>query len=112
MISTQKYKHFIPSLLALSVASVFSASAMSQDVDVEEKALEKISVVGTHIKGGQVAEALAVSVISAEDIGTLGIDSIDDLLQLIPENGQNFFSEAENISGGVNAARGDIGTYN
>ncbi len=112
MPSTHKYKRFIPSLLALSVASVFSSSAMAQDVGVEEQAVEKISVVGTHIKGGQVAEALAVSVISADDIGTLGIDSIDDLLQLIPENGQNFFSEAENIAGGVNAARGDIGTYN
>ena len=31
---------------------------------------------------------------------------------MIPENGQNFFSEAENISGGVNSARGDVGAYN
>jgi len=42
----------------------------------------------------------------------LGIDSGDELMQLIPENGQNFFSEAENISGGVNSARGDIGAFN
>ncbi len=86
------------------------ANAQSQD-DTDED-VEKITVVGSNIKGGAVAEALAVSVISGEDIGNLGLESLDDLLQLIPENGQNFFSEAENISGGVNAARGDIGTYN
>ena len=115
MISTQKNKRFMPTLLALSPATAFSSMANAQEevgVDVEESKVEKISVVGTHIKGGQVAEALAVSVISAEEIGNLGIDSLDDLLQLIPENGQNFFSESQNIGGGVNAARGDIGTYN
>jgi iron complex outermembrane receptor protein len=97
------------------MASIFSLSTFAQEAttnDDEEKDIEKIQVIGSHIKGGQVAEALAVTVIGSEIIGTLGIDSIDDLLQLIPENGQNFFNEAENISGGVNAARGDIGTYN
>jgi iron complex outermembrane receptor protein len=103
---------FTPKLLAVTIASMFACSVAAQDTASEEEKIEKISVVGSHIKGGQVAEALAVSVITAEDIGNLGIDSIDDLLQLIPENGQNFFNEAENISGGVNAARGDIGTYN
>ncbi|WP_371194905.1 TonB-dependent receptor domain-containing protein [Glaciecola sp. SC05] len=103
---------FLPKLLAVSIASVFTCSTMAQEATNTEEKVEKISVVGSHIKGGAVAEALAVSVISAEDIGILGIDSIDDLLQLIPENGQNFFSESQNIGGGVNAARGDIGTYN
>jgi iron complex outermembrane receptor protein len=111
----RKPKHtFIPKLLSLSIASILSCTALAQEnqLDQAEEAIEKIAVVGTHIKGGKVAEALAVSVISAEDIGRLGIDSIDELLQLIPENGQNFFSEAANISGGVNSARGDVGTYN
>ena len=103
---------FIPKLLAASIASVFAYSALAQEPLDPEEQVEKISVVGSHIKGGAVAEALAVSVISAEEISVLGIDSIDDLLQMIPENGQNFFSESQNIGGGVNAARGDIGTYN
>jgi iron complex outermembrane receptor protein len=113
---TQKKNYrFTPTLLSLTMASIFSLSTFAQEAttnDDEEKDIEKIQVIGSHIKGGQVAEALAVTVIGSEIIGTLGIDSIDDLLQLIPENGQNFFNEAENISGGVNAARGDIGTYN
>jgi len=112
MPTPRNHRRFTPKLLAVTIASMFACTVAAQQTPVEEEEVEEISVVGTHIKGGQVAEALAVSVISAEEIGTLGIDSIDDLLQLIPENGQNFFSEAENISGGVNAARGDIGTYN
>ncbi len=101
--------------LAVSMAlgaNIHYANAQQNQDNNSEEDVEKITVVGSNIKGGAVAEALAVSVINSEEIGNLGIESLDDLLQLIPENGQNFFSEAENISGGVNAARGDIGTYN
>nr|WP_297347926.1 TonB-dependent receptor [uncultured Glaciecola sp.] len=109
-----KLASFTPKLLSLAIASVLSISAFAQEAEVnkDDKDIEKIQVIGSNIRGGQVAEALAVSVIDSETIGELGIDSLDDLLQLIPENGQNFFNEAENIGGGVNAARGDIGTYN
>jgi outer membrane receptor protein involved in Fe transport len=109
-----KSPSFTPKLLSLAMASIFSLSSFAQEAPTndDEEEVEKIQVVGSHIKGGQVAEALAVSVIGAEAIGSMGIDSVDDLLQLIPENGQNFFNEAENIGGGVNAARGDVGTYN
>ncbi|MFT7415962.1 MAG: iron complex outermembrane receptor protein, partial [Glaciecola sp.] len=109
-----KLATFTPKLLSLTIASVLSISAFAQEAEVkkDDKDVEKIQVIGSNIRGGQVAEALAVSVIDAEAIGELGIDSLDDLLQLIPENGQNFFNEAQNIGGGVNAARGDIGTYN
>lgn len=118
--NTPKFNTFRKGLsvskLSLAVALAVSTNVYAQQtptpVDPDDETVEKISVVGSNIKGGPVAETLAVSVIGAEEIGQLGIDSVDDLLQLIPENGQNFFSEAENISGGVNAARGDIGTYN
>ena len=101
------------SLLACSVSLAMTGNVYAQQANTKkEQEVEKIQVVGSHIKGGQVAEALAVSVVDDEAIAEFGIDSVDELLELIPENGQNFFSEAENISGGVNAARGDIGTYN
>lgn len=109
-------KHSCPSFklsaLSILIASCLSAPVLAQDNTASTEAVEKVTVVGSHIKGGQVAEALAISVLGAEDIDILGIDSLDDLLSSIPENGQNFFSEAENISGGVNAARGDVGAYN
>ncbi|GAC15322.1 TonB-dependent receptor domain-containing protein [Aliiglaciecola lipolytica] len=106
-------RFFKPNLLSFTIAALMTMPVAAQQTETEDpKNVEKIQVVGTHIKGGQVAEALAISVLDADAIGSLGIDSIDDLLQVIPENGQNFFNEAENIGGGVNAARGDIGTYN
>lgn len=112
-------KRFKPSQAALSVksaliigASLTAPQLYSKDNDTKEIEVEKITVVGSQIRGGAISEALAVSIISAEDIESLGIDSADELMSLIPENGQNFFNEAENISGGVNSARGDIGAFN
>lgn len=80
--------------------------------DDEEALLEEVIVTGTQIKGAAISEALAVSVFSEVDIEAMGISSGDELLDSITEQGQNFQSEAENISGGVNSVRGDIGAFN
>ncbi|MDG0980244.1 MAG: TonB-dependent receptor, partial [Halieaceae bacterium] len=85
---------------------------LAQDEAPATKDLEEIVVVGSQIKGASITEALAVTVVSAEDIEIMGVDSGDELMALIPENGQNFFNEAENISGGVNSSRGDVGAFN
>ena len=85
------------------------ASAAGDD---EEGTLEEVIVVGSQIKGARISAALSVSVITADDIEMLGISSGDELLQAMPEQGQNFLNEAENISGGVNSVRGDIGAFN
>ncbi|MEM9301034.1 MAG: TonB-dependent receptor [Pseudomonadota bacterium] len=101
---------FVAIVLGLSGATALAQDSATDGDDVAE--IEEVVVVGTHIKGAQISDALAVSVLSAEDIEILGIDSGDELLDLLPENGNNFFNEAENISGGVNSARGDIGAFN
>ena len=80
--------------------------------ETDELALEEVVVTGTQIKGAAISEALSVSVISAEDIDAFGISSGDGLLESMTEQGQNFQSEAENIAGGVNSVRGDIGAFN
>ncbi len=100
-------KRFTRSALAIAVAMSAGATMAQDETDIEE-----IIVVGSQIRGATISEALAVSVINAEDIEIMGVDSGDELLALIPEHGQNFFSEAENISGGVNSGRGDIGAFN
>jgi iron complex outermembrane receptor protein len=106
-------RKFLATSIAIAlVSSLGHFDLVAQENSEYEEDVEKISVVGTQIRGGKMSEALAVSVIGQEDIAELGIDSGDELLDLIPENGQNFFNEAENISGGVNAARGDIGAFN
>ena len=101
-------------VLAASVATVGTAAfaAEQEEPRQAEPAIEEIVVTGTHIRGADIGGVLPVSVFNADDIDASGVDSGDELLQLLPEQGQNFFNEAENISGGVNSARGDVGAFN
>jgi len=100
------------SVLLTASSMILAITALPAGAQEEDEPVEEIVVTGSQIKGAKITDALAVTVLNAEEIGMLGIDSGDELMQLIPENGQNFFSEAENISGGVNSARGDIGAFN
>ena len=106
----QRDRH--PQLILAAGAVALALSGSAAWAEEESGVIEEVVVTGTQIRGANIAEALAVSVVTAEDIDALGIDSGEELLALIPENGQNFFNEAENISGGVNSARGDVGAYN
>ena len=99
---------------SLACGSAFAQAinqADNQGNDPDE-AVEEIVVTGSQIRGAKINDALPVSVVSADDIEALGVESGDQLLEFMAEQGQNFFSEAENISGGVNSARGDIGAFN
>jgi iron complex outermembrane receptor protein len=95
-----------------AVAGTALAQQAGQQPAKQPVKLEEVMVTGTQIKGALISEALPVSVVGSETIEAFGIDSGDQLLDLIPENGNNFFNEAANISGGVNSARGDIGAFN
>ena len=79
---------------------------------IADDEVEEVVVTGSQIKGAKITGALPVSVISNADIEAIGVDSGDDLLENIVEQGQNYFTEAEDASGGVNASRGDMGAYN
>jgi iron complex outermembrane receptor protein len=108
-------KHGLPRKIAFSalLLSVAAGSAFAQeDSAVGDKQIEEVVVVGSQIKGASISEALAVSVVTAADIEALGIDSGDELLDMMAEQGSNFFSESENTGGGVNSARGDVGAFN
>lgn len=95
--------------LLLSVGNVY---AQEDAASTSSDEVEEITVTGSQIKGAKITGSLPVSVIAFEDIEALGIDSGEELLENIAENGMNLFNEAENASGGVNAARGDMGAYN
>ena len=90
--------------LATLASTVYSAD--------DESAVEEVVVTGSQIKGAKITGALPVSVITGIDIEAIAADSGDDLLESIAEQGQNYFTEAEDASGGVNASRGDVGAYN
>jgi outer membrane receptor protein involved in Fe transport len=99
-------------LLAILILPFAAAPVGAQDESEDEELLEEIVTVGSQIKGADIADALAVSVVTADDIEALGVSSGDELLDFMAEQGQNFQSEAQNIGGGVNAARGDNGAFN
>ncbi|URQ64912.1 Plug domain-containing protein [SAR86 cluster bacterium] len=93
-------------LLILFLATfTFLTNAQEADNDVEE-----VVVVGTQIKGAQINEALPVSIVTAEDIADLGIDSGDELIESLPEQGINQFDETGD-TGGVNGVRGDASSF-
>ncbi|MEJ2129212.1 MAG: TonB-dependent receptor [Woeseiaceae bacterium] len=90
-----------------------SGTALAQDDESDdEEQIEEIVTVGSQIKGADIRDALAVSVVTAAEIEELGVDSGDDLLEFMAEQGQNFFSNADTFAGSVNSARGDVGAYN
>ena len=102
-------------MLTLAAATPLFAQTESEQGDQSDQEagdIEEVVVTGSQIRGAAINDALSVSVISSEDIEALGLTSGDELLDAMPEQGQNFFNEAENISGGVNSARGDIGAFN
>ena len=96
-------------LVPWALLSMTASIALAQQDDAEP--IEEITVTGTQIKGAKISDALAVSVVTTEDIEILGVESGDELLAAIPEMGQNFFSEMD-TAGGVNSARGDVGAIN
>lgn len=97
---------WLPGLLLLLWNPAASATEST------EEPIEEVVVVGTQIKGAQIRDALPVTLVSQADIEALGVNSGDELLEFLTEQGQNYFSESENISGGINSARGDIGAFN
>jgi outer membrane receptor protein involved in Fe transport len=109
-------------LFSLAPVTALAADDQAQDTGADAAAgvdtgdsegpIEEVTVVGSQIKGAAISDALSVSVIDAIDIEAMGIGSGDELLDYMPEMGQNTFNEAEVHSGGVNAVRGDVGAFN
>ena len=94
----------------LSLVLLMPFALIAQDNSDSE--VEEVVVVGSQIKGAKITGVLPVTIMSAEDVDVLGIDSGDELLENMVEQGNNYFNESEETSGGVNAARGDVGAYN
>ncbi len=98
--------HSIVSQLLLSTALIdMGATAYAQDAEDDE-----IIVVGTQIKGSDIAGILPVTLLDTIDIEVTGAVSGDELLASIPQLGDVTFREA-NFTG-VNGARGDVGSVN
>lgn len=105
-----------PRLLTLCVTAAlaglsFTSKAQSDAAD-PESSIEKINVIGSNIKGMAVAGTLPVTELNIEDIETTGAIDGDELLRAIPQIGAVGFTSTRGGNTGVNAARGDVGSFN
>jgi outer membrane receptor protein involved in Fe transport len=98
-------------LAALTAQSTLIQQAYAEEAKATEKSVERISVIGSHIKVNHDTGALPVTAISAEDIENSGALSGAELLAEIPQQGDVAFNSSRSV-GGVNDARGDVSSYN
>lgn len=97
--------------------SMIATTAGAQEVagsngDAEEPVLEEVIIVGTQIKGVDIAGALPVTQLDRSDISATGALDGDELLRSIPQIGSVGFGASRGGITGVNAARGDVGSVN
>ena len=95
-------------LVLLMCAVVFSVNSQES---ADSNDVEEVVVTGTQIKGARINEALPVTVITADDIDDRGVNSGDELLATLTEQGVNQFNDVGSNGGGVNASRGDVGAF-
>ncbi len=95
-----------------------AASAGAQDAappqtaaDVQDATPEEIVVIGSQIRGADVAGALPVTVFNEQDIDAIAPTSGDELFRAIPQAGDVAFNESRD-AGGINDARGDVASIN
>lgn len=72
---------------------------------------DEIVVIGSQIKGADVAGNLPVTVFNEQDIDAIAATSGDDLFRAIPQAGDVAFNESRD-AGGINDARGDVASIN
>ena len=77
-------------LVLLMCAVVFSVNAQES---ADSNDVEEVVVTGTQIKGARINEALPVTVITADDIDDRGVNSGDELLATLTEQGVNQFND-------------------
>jgi len=94
----------------LATANAAMAQDTPQTPQTEPEA-EEVVVIGSQIKGADVAGALPVTVLNEDDIAATAATSGDDLFRSIPQAGDVAFNESRD-AGGINDARGDTASIN
>lgn len=98
------------SLIASATAAMAQDSAAQTAQDVAD-ADEEIVVIGSQIKGADVAGSLPVTLLTDQDIDAIAATSGDELFRAIPQAGDVAFNESRD-AGGINDARGDVASIN
>ena len=79
-------------LLFLFLLFIFLDSTLAQDQNNEE--IEEVVVVGSRLSNKNVNNILPVTYIDSETISLLGVDSGDELIRSIVQQGTNRFNDA------------------
>ena len=108
-VSATRKSRLLLSPALTAIAASMSVAANAQEGDVTD-AEDTIIVVGTQIKGADIAGALPVTVLNAEDIELTGAVNGEELFESIPQFGGVTFNGVG--FAGVNGARGDIASVN
>lgn len=89
-----------------------ASAAMAQDApQAEGQADDEIVVIGSQIKGADIAGSLPVTVLGEQDIDAIAATNGDELFRAIPQAGDVAFNESRD-AGGINDARGDVASIN
>lgn len=97
--------------LGSSTAMLLATSAWAQ-ASPTTSPNDTIVVVGSQIKGADIGGDLPVTVVTNEDLRAAGLTTGEDLLRAIPQIGAIGFNSENGSIVGVNAARGDVSSYN
>ncbi|WP_343519373.1 TonB-dependent receptor [Sphingomonas sp.] len=93
-------------------APVADSPQTAADIAAQEAGQgEEVVVIGSQIKGADVAGALPVTVLNEDDIAATAATSGDELFRSIPQAGDVAFNESRD-AGGINDARGDTASIN
>jgi len=102
-------------LLGTTYLGMVAAPALAQDAadqDAEPRELDKVVVVGSQVVGADIEGALPVTVVDAESFAENGFTSGEDIIRSIPQLGSIGFGAVRGGITGVNAARGDVASFN
>lgn len=100
-----------PAVQEAAEADATEAEAAPPDTAPDAKTLDKVTVVGSHIRGAPTTDALPMVVFGADEIDASGATSGDELMRSIPQMGDVLF-DASNNPQTSNAARGDVNSVN
>ncbi|RJE75604.1 hypothetical protein BGP78_02465 [Pseudoalteromonas sp. MSK9-3] len=85
--------------LAFAFGAASTVAFSANTIAAENDQVERIEVTGSSIKGTDLAGALPVDVISADDIKKTGVTSVPDLISQIPSM-QGFTTPTSSVGGG------------
>ena len=113
---TKTHTVFSQHILAVCVSAAIAGTSFSTlaqtTEDKDSESIEKIQVLGSNIKGSTITGTLPVTELSEEDILATGAVDGEELLRAIPQIGSVGFTSTRGGNTGVNAARGDVGSFN